>query len=161
MTRTPAFWSIAFADVPAPDYADMSVGVLPAGASVDPAVWASALFSRRSMPWWVLAAMGLRQAVVPVLGIRPAPRGTFDVRRVEGDEALLSVDDRHLDFRVGVGVDPVARLVRVTTAVRLKGWRGRLYFAPVRLAHPAVVHAMLQKTVRSMERAAAPPSRPK
>ncbi|GAA1686876.1 hypothetical protein GCM10009792_03410 [Microcella alkalica] len=67
-----------------------------------------------------------------------------------GDEALLSIEDRHLGFRVGVGVDARARLVRVVTAVRLKGWRGRVYFAPVRLAHPLVVDAMLARACRRL-----------
>ena len=47
-------------------------------------------------------------------------------------------------FRVGVGVDAQGGLVRVTTVVRLKGWRGRLYFLPVRLLHSMVVHALLR-----------------
>lgn len=98
------------------------------------------------MPRWVVAAMAIRQLLVPLMGISRAPRDVFQVVRVEGDEALLSFDDRHLDFRVGVGVDRATGLVRVVTAVRLKGWRGRLYFAPVQLAHPIVVHSMLKRT---------------
>ena len=143
---TPSFWSLAFADIPAPDYADMSIGVLPDGATTDPAVWASTLFSLKTMPRWIVAAMAVRQLVVPLIGVSSAPRDVFRVVRVEGDEALLSFDDRHLDFRVGVGVDRVNGLVRVVTAVRLKGWRGRVYFAPVRFAHPIVVHSMLKRT---------------
>jgi hypothetical protein len=143
-----AFWSIAFADIPAPDYADAIIGVLPDGAPLDPADWARTLFSIAAMPRWVAAAMGVRQLLVPVLGIPRAPRGAFAVRRVEGGEALLGFDDMHLDFRVAVGVDQATRLVRIVTAVRLKGWRGRLYFAPVRLGHPAVVQAMLRRSQR-------------
>lgn len=71
-------------------------------------------------------ALALRQLLVPLIGVRAAPRDTFAVRQVDGDEALLAMDDRHLDFRCGIGVDRETRLVRVTTAVRLKGWRGRL-----------------------------------
>lgn len=55
-----------------------------------------------------------------------------------------------LDFRCGVGVDLDARLVRVTTVVRLKNRRGRLYFAPIRLVHPIMVMAMLHKTRRRL-----------
>lgn len=44
------------------------------------------------------------------------------------------------------------RLVRVTTTVRLHGWRGRLYFAPVRLVHPIVVGAMIRGANRAFER---------
>jgi hypothetical protein len=29
--------------------------------------------------------------------------------------------------------------------VRLHGWRGRLYFAPVKLVHPSVVRGMLRR----------------
>jgi hypothetical protein len=146
----PSFWSIAFDDMPRPDYADVIVGVLPDGAPEDPAVWAARLFSVRAMPGWVTLALGARQLLVPLMGIPRAPRDTFAIRRVEGDEALLSFDDRHLDFRVGVGVDAVHRLVRVVTAVRLKGWRGRVYFGPVRLAHPIVVRSMLRHTRRAL-----------
>jgi hypothetical protein len=150
--RTPSFWSIAFDDLPAPDFADVSVGLLPSGAPTDPSVWAAHLFAIRTMPRWIVAAMGLRQILVPLLGVPRAPHGAFAVRRVNGDEALLSFDDRHLDFRVGVGVDAGTRLVRVVTAVRLKGWRGRIYFAPVRLAHPIVVRSMLRRTQRLLAR---------
>lgn len=142
----PAFRSIAFDDLPAPDYADMSIGVLPQGATTDPEAWARSLFSVRTMPLWIKAAMGVRQLLAPLIGVPRAPRDVFHVRRVEGSEALLAFDDRHLDFRVGVGVDEKTRLVRVVTAVRLKGWRGRLYFAPVRVGHPLVVHSMLKRS---------------
>ncbi len=144
----PAFWSMAFADLPRPDYADMTIAVLPDGASTDPEVWANTLFSRAGAPLWVRAAFVVRAVVVPLIGVASAPKNVFAVERVEGEEALMSFDDRHLDFRCAVGVDARAGLVRVVTAVRLKGWRGRLYFAPVRLAHPLVVHAMLKRTCK-------------
>ena len=63
-------------------------------------------------------------------------------RGLTHEVALVGFDDRHLDFRAAVGVDAPARLVRVTTTVRLHGWRGRVYFAPVRLLHPVVVRSM-------------------
>lgn len=156
----PAFRSRTLEDIPRPDVLDVIAVPLPEGAPEDPAVWAREIFGAASPPLWVRAAMGLRQAVVPLLGIRPAPRDVFAVRDVVGEEALIAVDDRHLDFRCGVGVDPVARLVRVTTAVRLKGVRGRVYFAPVGLAHPAVVTAMLRRTARRLTRPAPRDERP-
>ena len=132
----PVFRSHVFTDMPEPDYADMSIVVLPSGAPIDPALWARTVFSARSMPLWVLLAFGVRELVAPFIGVPRGSRKVFDVRTVRGEEALLSVDDRHLDFRVAVGVDTHARLVRVITAVRLKGWRGRVYFWPVRRGHP-------------------------
>ena len=58
-----------------------------------------------------------------------------------GEEALIYVRDKHLNLAAAVGVDPVSRLIRVTTAVELKGWRGKLYFRVVRRLHPIVVKA--------------------
>ena len=40
--------------------------------------------------------------------------------------------------------------VHVTTAVTLKGWRGRVYFAPVRLLHDAVTRSMMIAAARRL-----------
>jgi hypothetical protein len=139
---------MAFEDIPAPDHADALVTPQPAGSSDDPAAWAQLIFSVATAPSWVRLLFGARAALTPIIGIPRPPRNIFEVRRVEGDEALIAFDDRHLDFRCGVGVDAEHRLVRVITTVRLKGWRGRLYFAPVRLLHPLVVSSMLRRACR-------------
>lgn len=143
-SRVGSGWSLALRDIPHPDFADAAIAPIPAGAPADPRAWAEEMFSLRTMPRWVLAALAVRQAVVPLLGIRRAPPDTFAIREQVGDEVLMVANDRHLDFRCAVAVDPAARLVRVTTAVRLHGWRGRVYFAPVRLLHPIVVSAMIR-----------------
>jgi hypothetical protein len=145
-------WSIALRDIPQPDYADAIIAAMSANAPLDPEVWARTLFSRGSMPGWVAAAMLLRQVVVRLVGIPPAPRNVFDVGEQQGDEVLIAADDKHLDFRCGVAVDRGRRLVRVTTTVRLHGWRGRVYFAPVRLVHPIVVGAMIRGANRAFDR---------
>lgn len=145
--REPILVSLVFEDIPAPDFADVALRSFPPGSPIDPETWARAIFSVSLAPSWVRWLLGLRQMVSPLIGVRRAPSRVFDVRRVVGEEALIVADDRHLDFRVGVGVDPVARLVRVTTAVRLHGWRGRIYFAPVRLLHGPVVQAMMSRAV--------------
>ena len=137
-------WSLALRDIPDPDFADAAIVPLPPGATTDPRAWAEEIFRLRTMPAWVMAALAVRQAVVPLLGIRRAPRDTFAIREQVGDEVLMAADDRHLDFRCAVAVDRSARLVRVTTTVRLHGWRGRVYFAPVRLLHPVVIQAMVR-----------------
>ena len=143
-------WSLALRDIAAPDFADAAIASLPAGASTDPAEWANRLFSLRAMPRWVAGALAVRQLLVPLLGLPKSPADTFAVREREAHEVLMAADERHLDFRCAVAVDPEARLLRVTTAVRLHGWRGRLYFAPVRLLHPVVVQAMIRSAVRSL-----------
>ena len=97
---------------------------------------------------------GCAHGARPLLGLEAAPRGVFDVRRVVGDEALIEYADKHLTFRCGVGVDAAAAVVRVTTVVTFNDWRGRVYFTPVSLAHPLVVHAMLRRARRVLARRA-------
>lgn len=142
-------WSIALRDIPAPDYADASIVPIATGESVDPAAWARRIFSPDTIPFWVRAALGLRQAVVPVIGVARAPHDVFTIREQGDDEVLIAFDDSHLDFRCGIAVDEPARLLRVTTTVRFHGVRGRLYFWPVRFAHPIVVRAMIRAAARS------------
>lgn len=143
---TPAFASLALNRIPDPDFADMSISILPAHATSDPAAWARSLFSARTMPKWIILAMVARQAIVPLLGIRSAAKGVFTVRETSGDEALMAFEDKHLDFAVAVGVSEETNTVRVTTTVRIKNTIGRLYFLPVRLLHPIVIQSMLKRS---------------
>lgn len=151
-TDVPSFWSLALRDIPCPDYADVQVFALPPGVPDDPAWWARAVFDIRSAPAWVRVLMEVRQRVIRVIGLPPSPEGTFDVDEVCGEEALIVADERQLDFRAGVGVDRARRLLRITTTVRLHGWRGRVYFAPVSLLHPVITRAMAQRAVRRSRR---------
>ncbi|QAY73254.1 DUF2867 domain-containing protein [Agromyces protaetiae] len=153
MTAEPAFRSLALEGIPRPDYVDVRAVAVPERIAVDPEMWARELFTLRSMPGWVRAAMGVRAALVPLIGVDPSQRGVFDVREVRGEEALVAYDDRHLYFRCGIGVGRDPGLVRVTTVVKLHGRRGRLYFAFIRIGHPFVVEAMLAKTARRLARA--------
>ena len=154
MAIKPQFHSLAFVAITEPDFADVIVGILPAGASLDPRVWAETIFGIAGTPRWVRGALGLRQLLAPLIGVRRAPDLVFAVKQVEGEEALIFAPDTHLDFACGIGVDAGARLVRVTTAVRLHGFRGRLYFAPVSLVHPIVVQSMLKRARRTLGTAA-------
>ncbi|MBT2512022.1 DUF2867 domain-containing protein [Arthrobacter sp. ISL-30] len=133
--------------MPRPDYADVIVVPCPRPATTDPRVWAETLFSLHSTPGWVRTLMAIRQGLVGLLGIPRAPVDVFAVARVEGEEALIAADDKHLDFRCGVAFDAGTRLLRLTTTVQLKGWRGRIYFAPVRVVHPLVVRSMMLRAV--------------
>lgn len=144
----PAFRSLAFEGLQRFDYGDVLFVSKPPRTTDDPAVWATTLFSPAAAPAWVKGAMGIRMALAPLLGLESAPHGVFDVRRVRGDEALIEYADAHLTFRCGVGVDASAAVVRVTTTVVFNDWRGRVYFTPVSLAHPLVVHAMLRRARR-------------
>ena len=143
----PAFSSLAFGEGRF-DHGDAVFVPIPPGAPVDPRVWAETLFSRSAIPKPVQALFGVRMVFAALLGLRTAASGVFDVREVVGDEALMTFDDDHLDFRCAVGVDAKASIVGVTTVVRLHGWRGRLYFAPVSLLHPLILQSMLRRTRR-------------
>jgi hypothetical protein len=146
----PSFSSLALDGQPPPDWGDVVLEAVPDHADVptDPAWWADEVFATGSMPPVVVALMGVRQVIVPLLGVDPGTSDAFAVREVAGDEALLVHDDRHLDFRAGVGYDPRSRMLRVTTAVWLHGWRGRLYFAPVAVLHDPVTRSMMRRAIR-------------
>ena len=78
-----------------------------------PAVWAETMFSPSGGSRAREGGDGTADGARAAIGLRAAPRGVFDVRRVEGDEALIEFVDDHLTFSCGVGVD--AATVRVTT----------------------------------------------
>jgi hypothetical protein len=136
----------------APDWADVVLETLPVGEAEPfggPADWAYEIFRVASTPVAVQVLLAMRQLLVPLIGVsRRDARETFVVVDVVGDEALIVARDRHLDFRCGVGVDVDARLLRVTTAVWFHGWRGRVYFVPVRLLHDPVTRSMMRRAIR-------------
>ncbi len=126
------------------DWSDAHAVPRPAGSPADPRVWADAVF--RDPPRWVGAAMGVRDALVAAAGIARSGPSSFATRAATATEVLLGSDERHLDFRVSVLVEP-CRVV-VSTVVALHGARGRCYFAVVRPVHPLVVRAMLGRAAR-------------
>lgn len=137
--------SLALRACPTHDFADVCAVPRPEGSDADPAAWLARVFDVRNAPVWVIALLGLRQVLVPLVGI---PRGTmqaFAPSAVEGDEVLVDTPDRHLHFWLGLAVreDP-PRLV-ATTVVKLHGWRGRLYWLPVGLLHRPVLTSMMRK----------------
>lgn len=149
-TTFPTFSSLVFDGQPPPDWAMVTLEALPPGAPTDPCRWAEEVFSRRNTPRVVVALMAARQALVRLMGIPPARADVFAVAEVRGEEALIVQRERHLDFRCGVGVDAESGLLRVTTVVWLHGWRGRLYFAPVAVAHDPITRAMMRAAIRRL-----------
>jgi hypothetical protein len=139
--------SAAFGVMPCPDWAATTTIAVPKAAGHTPEQWAQAIFS--TVPFWVKAMFALRAVAATALRLPPADPAMLAVNRVVGDEAIIDTDDRHLRFVAAVRVEP--GLVHVTTAVRLKGWRGRVYFAPVRLLHDAVTRSMMTAAGRRIE----------
>lgn len=132
--------------LPRVDWTDAyAVTALP-GIAADPQVWADAVF--RDPPRWVLAALGLRELLVGLVGIDRGGRGAFDTLTRTEDEVLLGSDANHLDFRASLLREP--HRVVLTTVVRLHNRRGRAYSTLVRKVHPVVVRAMLNRAARRL-----------
>ncbi len=132
--------------LPRVDWADAHAVTARPGTPSDPQVWADAVF--RDPPRWVVAALGLRESLVGLVGIeRDGGRG-FDTLARTDDEVLLGTDASHLGFRVSVRRE--ARRVVLTTVVRLHNRRGRAYWALVRPIHPLIVRAMLARAARKL-----------
>jgi hypothetical protein len=147
--RQPVFWSLALAEITDPDYTHIAVDVLPAHATADPAAWARNLFSLSALPravaWTLRARLLLNGRLGP-----PHWCEAFQVDQVAGDEALVAMDGRLLDLRVGVGVDEATALVRVVTAVRFKGAHVQRWSWPVRAALPFVMRGMIGRSRRTL-----------
>lgn len=149
MPSSPDPISLAVRALPDADYTHVTTAAVPpdrrANLPTDPAELAARVFDVRALPGLVRALFALRQRLVRVIGIPPAPRDIFRVSEVEDGEALIAAHDRHLDFCAAVAA-PDGR-IRVTTRVRLHGWRGRVYFTPVRLLHPMITRAMVRSAI--------------
>lgn len=146
----PRFFSLVLEALPDFNFGDVVILPLPEGTTVDPILWAEEIFRVESVPGWVKVLFVIREALVGLIGVRRAPKGVFAVQDVRGEEALILSRDRHLDFGVAVAVDPARMLLRITTAVMLHGWRGRLYFLPVRVLHAPVTRAMAAAAMRRL-----------
>lgn len=125
---------------------------IPDGVTDDASWWANRVFGLRTLPPWVAAMLAVRQVVVGLVGIARETSDVFDVTEVVDGEALIEREADHLDFRVGVAVTD--RILRVTTAVTLHGWRGRVYWGVTRLFHGVVTESMMRRAVRSAARQA-------
>ncbi len=140
--------SAAFDLMPRPDWAATTTISLAPADQRSPEEWARAIFDISALPGWVRALFGLRAVAVKLLRIPSGDPAMLAVDRVVGDEAVIDTDDRHLRFVAAVRQDAEAGFLHVTTAVTLKGWRGRVYFVPVRLLHDAVTRSMMESAAR-------------
>ena len=138
--------SVAYQVMPWPDWAATTTVTVTDGSARDAAGWAEAIFAVQSVPLWVRTLFGAREVVARLLRIPPGRPGMLAVREVRDGEALIDTDDQHLRFVAGVRADD--RLLHVTTAVQLKGWRGQLYFLPVRFLHDQITRSMMAAAAR-------------
>lgn len=119
-------------------------------------------------PAWVDACMALRNRAVRLVGLkdvgalghvdpakpaeayRPGDRvGIFTLRWASFDEAVLGIEDSHLDVHLSVHRAPSADgrsvQVTVTTAVKVHRLLGHLYMLPVKPMHRIVAPAVLRR----------------
>ena len=148
--------------LPVVHYADAYCTTLPAALPVDLDALLATIFDP---PPWVAALMTLRNLVVRPLGLKTggdlagsaacsqaAGRGLVRIFARGADEIVLGLDDRHLDFRVGILREGAAdhTAVTVSTIVQFNSWLGRLYFVPVRPFHQRIVPAMIARARRQL-----------
>ncbi len=135
----------------------------------DPSLDAFSQFLRvaRVTPAWIEAAMGMRNRLVGLVGLknlgrvtpadpsrpaasyRPGDRvGIFTLQSVTDTEVLLGDSDKHLDVVLSLHQQPLPSpaglLVTVTTVVKVHNRLGRLYMAPMRPAHRVIAQAMVR-----------------
>jgi hypothetical protein len=117
-------------------------------------------------PLWVSSLMAVRDGVVSLVGLkaskglvargREGKVGIFPVRSNTGTEVVLGEDDKHLDFRVWVHVEPQGGGYRVTTStvVRTHNRLGRVYLATIMPFHRLIARQMLSRALRRLNQPA-------
>ena len=137
--------------MPSVDWCDAFWVELPRDSPDDPMYWRDLLFgagdSRRPS-----GLMRLRDLFARQVGLKNAAAGngaTYPVLARDGREAVVGMDDRHLDFRVALSVRPFGtQHLVVTTAVRRHNLFGRAYFALVKGPHLVLVPHWAGRAVR-------------
>jgi hypothetical protein len=138
------------------DFADAFSVDLPETASADAETLARHVFEQQ--PGWIAMLLSIRDILVRPFGLKRAAdlrsRGgdrisIFRIFERYQDEIILGEDDRHLDFRVSVLVQPAyegrsPRLI-VTTLVFYNRLLGRAYIALIAPFHRLVVRTSLDQ----------------
>ncbi|MBN9479844.1 MAG: DUF2867 domain-containing protein [Bordetella sp.] len=98
-------------------------------------------------PAWVDRLMALRNRLVRLAGLKTAGIDGFPVLAEQEDEIVVGFDDRHLDFRLVIRVEPspghAGRGVSIATLVDRHNLLGRAYIAAVTPFHRLIVTRML------------------
>jgi hypothetical protein len=116
----------------------------------------AARLSLGRIPPWAKRLMAIRNALARLVGLKTGSEparpgeieriGMFPVLRATEKEAVLGLDDWHLDFRLVIEVMPAqsGTRIRVTTLVARKNLFGRLYIGIVTPFHRMIVPAVLR-----------------
>ncbi|GAA4276170.1 DUF2867 domain-containing protein [Aquimarina mytili] len=148
------------------DYTDSYCGNLNAGHIITSDEVGKAFFS--SSPKWIGILLMLRNKLVSIFGLKTGDSskkihnyrfekgdriGLFKVFDKNIDELLLGEDDKHLDFRVSLLLEPQSQHKRliISTTVIFNNWFGKLYFLPVKQFHKLIVRNMLKQTLKELK----------
>ncbi len=128
-----------------------------------------------SGPKWVEKLFALRNKIVAGLGLKTAgdmsereqklanftcepneQMGLFKVFSKTKHEVILGEDDKHLDFRVSLLLQPqenesTKKALTVSTTVVFHNRLGRMYFLPVHPFHKLIVPCMLKGIITTLE----------
>jgi len=98
-------------------------------------------------PAWIERLMALRNGLVQLIGLKTGAMDGFPVLAERDDEVVVGLDDRHLDFRIVLRVEPLTtglNRISLTTLVDRHNAFGRAYIAVVTPFHKVIVMRMLR-----------------
>ncbi len=134
------------ASLPGCDFADAFSVVVPR-RDLDARILSADFFS--TPPAWAGALMDARNAIMGRLGYKaPKIRKGFPILSESADEVVSGLNDRHLDFRALMKVEPVGTgdsRITLTTAVATHNRLGRTYLALIMPFHKLIVRSMVQQ----------------
>ncbi|MDZ7873160.1 MAG: DUF2867 domain-containing protein [Rhizobium sp.] len=128
------------------------------GSDLVPMEVASELMGRA--PRWVGALLKIRNRIVGLFGLKSAELeltgqdriGGFPVLAQDEQHVLLGFNDKHLDFRIIVAVEPEGaghQHVSLTTLVKRHNLFGRIYILFVTPFHKLIVKTFLKRFAAS------------
>ena len=107
------------------------------------------------IPRWIRMLMNMRNRLVRIVGLKPAPDtallprqsiGAFPLVSKSAERVVLGLDDYHLDFRIVIDVRQSATngsVVSCKTLVKRKNLLGWIYLGVVKPFHKVIVPAIL------------------
>lgn len=124
-----------------------------------------------SGPKWADNLMAIRDKVVGIFGLKTSDQltsqqqildnakfepgeqlGIFKLQSKSTNEIILGEDDKHLNFKVSILVEPASTFNKnklyISTAVKFNNLFGRIYFLPVKPIHRLIVKATLKDMIR-------------
>ena len=102
-----------------------------------------------SFPWWVRGLMSMRNILVAPFGLTTETDdsvdkvGLFPIESETEDEIVAGFNDKHLNFRLGIGRD--GDQIYLATWVHPHNFGGRLYLGLVMPFHVIIIRSSLKR----------------